>query len=183
MTTQPFGSKLSDSVISDAIEPALSLTALRPRDLLLIEHWLQVPHVRRWYGASPKAELAGIAAHLGPGPVSPFLMLERDRPVGYLQAYHANADEFWSDHDLPRETFGLDLMIGETDAVGRGLGPAAIGLAIRRLFEWPAVRRIQIDPDPANAIAVRGYEKAGFRKVGTIKTPDGPALYMTIERP
>lgn len=183
MTTPPFRSKLPDLVIADAAEPALSLTALRPENLALIEAWLQVPHVRRWYGISLETELAEIAAHMGPGPVSPFLMREHGHPIGYLQIYHANEDEFWNDHDLPRETFGIDLMIGKADAIGRGLGPAAIKLATRRLFQWPRVRRIHIDPDPANGSAVRAYEKAGFRPVAEITTPDGPALYMMIERP
>jgi aminoglycoside 6'-N-acetyltransferase-1b len=44
------------------------------------------------------------------------------------------------------------------------------------------VTRIQTDPSPRNARAIRCYEKAGFRRVGTIVTPDGPAEYMVIDR-
>ena len=37
---------------------------------------------------------------------------------------------------------------------------------------------IIIDPDPANARAVRAYEKAGFRKARLADASDGPVLLM-----
>ena len=54
------------------------------------------------------------------------------------------------------------------------------------LFENPQVTRIQTDPDPRNARAIRRngcYEKAGFRAVEEVQTPDGVALLMVCERP
>lgn len=42
--------------------------------------------------------------------------------------------------------------------------------------------KIQTDPAPDNFRAIRCYEKAGFRRVGPIVTPDGPAMYMVRER-
>jgi RimJ/RimL family protein N-acetyltransferase len=53
---------------------------------------------------------------------------------------------------------------------------------VRRLFEDPGVTKVQTDPDPTNARAIRCYEKAGFVPVGHLATPDGPALLMVIER-
>jgi aminoglycoside 6'-N-acetyltransferase len=178
----PFASKLTDEAISDPEEPALSLAALRERDLPLIRDWLQEEHVRRWYGL-PDRQLAHIAAHIDDAYVSPFLAIESARPIGYLQVYHANADPYWAGIDLPRETFGADLFIGERDAVGRGLGPRLLRLVMRRLFRWSEVVRFHIDVDPDNTVARRAYEKAGFQARGLIDTPDGRALYMAIDRP
>jgi aminoglycoside 6'-N-acetyltransferase len=41
-----------------------------------------------------------------------------------------------------------------------------------------------IDPEPANRIAIRAYEKAGFRYVKTVKVPaePQPAYLMRISR-
>jgi RimJ/RimL family protein N-acetyltransferase len=52
-----------------------------------------------------------------------------------------------------------------------------------RLFADPAVTRIQTDPHVTNARAIRCYEKAGFRRVGEIATPDGRELLMYLDRP
>ena len=51
-----------------------------------------------------------------------------------------------------------------------------------KLFADPQVTRIQTDPDPRNARAIRCYEKAGFRAVGEVRTPDGVALLLVCER-
>lgn len=50
------------------------------------------------------------------------------------------------------------------------------------LLRDPQVTRLQTDPDPRNLRAIRCYEKAGFRRVREIVTPDGLALYMVRDR-
>lgn len=177
----PFIGKLPDPWINGAADPELSLVGLAGADLPLIRRWLAAPHVARWLGP-PEKEVSDILAHLKGDRVTPFLMIEAGRPRGYLQIYHANGDPFWDGHLLPRETFGLDLFIGEIGATGRGLGPRFLRLALDRLFAMPEVARVHIDPAPENAVAIRAYEKAGFRRAGPIDTPDGPALYMIRER-
>lgn len=174
--------KLGDLRFDRGVDDGLALVALTEAGLPLIRRWLEAPHVARWWG-SAESGVAEVAAHLRGASVAPFLMTQQDRPIGYLQIYGADGDPFWSGHDLPRGTFGLDLFIGEADAVGRGLGPRFLELAIARLYAMPEVVRIQIDPDPRNAAAIRAYEKAGFERAGVIETPDGPALYMMQERP
>lgn len=175
-------SRLPDRRIADALDPGVALDALTRDHLSHIDLWIRRPHVARWWDDPPEIALREVAAHLDSANVAPFLAVAGGRPIGYLQIYHANPDEFWAGHELPRETFGLDLFIGEADALGQGWGPRFIRLALRRLFAMPAVARVQIDPDPTNEVAIRAYEKSGFRRIGPIDTPDGRALYMTIER-
>jgi aminoglycoside 6'-N-acetyltransferase-1b len=54
---------------------------------------------------------------------------------------------------------------------------------VELLFSDPEVTKIQTDPARTNLRAIRCYEKAGFRQIKTIVTPDGPAMYMLRERP
>jgi RimJ/RimL family protein N-acetyltransferase len=103
--------------------------------------------------------------------------------VGFLQVYHANCDDFWVRFGVPQETFGLDLAIGAPAARNRGVGRAALLLTIERLFQWPEVKRVQIDPDPENAHAVRTFAAAGFEARGVYPGYDGDEmLYMAVER-
>jgi RimJ/RimL family protein N-acetyltransferase len=67
--------------------------------------------------------------------------------------------------------------------LGQGLGTAMVGEFVQFLWRDPAVTRIQADPAPTNARAIRCYEKAGFHSLGLITTPDGPALLMLLDRP
>jgi aminoglycoside 6'-N-acetyltransferase len=59
----------------------------------------------------------------------------------------------------------------------RGHGSGFIRAFTDRLLA-SGTPRIVIDPDPANARAIRAYENAGFERDRIVHTPDGPALLM-----
>jgi aminoglycoside 6'-N-acetyltransferase len=158
----------------------LMLSALAGSDLPLIRRWFSEPHVARVWGPS-ESGVAEISSHLTQAHIAPYLIVEDGSPIGYLQVYHANPDEFWAAHELPRETYGLDLFIGPAERLGRGLGTRAVNLAVGHLSAMPQAARLHIDPSPDNAVAIRTYEKAGFRRAGEIETPDGRCLYMILE--
>ena len=61
--------------------------------------------------------------------------------------------------------------------IDRGHGSAFIRAFAERLLA-NGTPRVVIDPDPANARAIRAYEKAGFERDRIVDTPDGPALLM-----
>lgn len=157
----------------------LILRALTLADLPTLTAWSAEPHVRHRWGTETAAD--EIVAHIGHATVMPYLIVDAGKPVGYLQTYHANPDEFWAGHDLPRETYGLDLFIGPAALLGRGIGSRAIRLAVRHLASLPDAARIHIDPSPDNAVAIHVYAKAGFVAQGEIATPDGPAHYMILD--
>jgi aminoglycoside 6'-N-acetyltransferase len=73
-------------------------------------------------------------------------------------------EEEWPDN----RHASIDIFVGD-DYAGRGIGTEAIRRTIRMLTEQRGHHRITIDPAPENAAAVRCYEKAGFRLVGTMK--------------
>ena len=52
---------------------------------------------------------------------------------------------------------------------GRGLGPEAIRLVARHLLEERGHHRLTIDPAAANTVAIRSYERVGFRPVGVMR--------------
>ena len=173
--------KLRDRRITRATHPDVALRALALGDLPQIARWLAYPHVAsRW--DPPHVALPAMVQNIDDADASPFIIIARGRAVGYLQIYAATGTPFWAGHDLPHETFGVDLFIGEPNALRRGYGSASLALAAAHLLDIPGVARVQGDPGPDNKASLRAFEKAGFERHGPITTPDGPAVYMAIDR-
>jgi len=115
--------------------------------------------------------------------VTPFIAMLGDEPIGYAQSYVAlGAGDGWWEEETDPGVRGIDQSLGRPELLGRGFGTQLVTALVERLFADPAVSRIQTDPSPANLRAIRCYEKAGFRRLRTIVTPDGPAAYMVRDR-
>jgi RimJ/RimL family protein N-acetyltransferase len=166
----------------------LTFRPLEAADLPLLRAWLARPHVAEWWGAPPtslaevEAEyadaLAGTAPHWG------YLALHRGAPIGFIQAYQPAAfhrEGWWLDEHDPGVR-GIDQFLADADQLGRGLGTAMVRAFVAQLFADSVVTRVQTDPAPANRRAIRCYEKAGFRPVRELDTPDGRALLMYADR-
>ncbi len=164
--------------------------AFRPliaADLPMLHEWLARPHVAVWWDGTPS--LAEVEAEYGPvvagvEPVRAYVVLRGGEAVGFAQDYtpaDCHGDGWWLDEHDPGVR-GIDQFLAHEDQLGRGLGTAMVRAFVARLFADPAVTRVQVDPSPENGRAIRCYEKAGFRAVGEIDTPDGPALLMYCDR-
>jgi aminoglycoside 6'-N-acetyltransferase len=149
-------------------------------DFAMIRQWLGMPHVVEWWG-DPDEQFELVSSDLAEPAMEQFIVATQgplgDEPFGYLQCYDLRA---WSDPGLgpqPDGTRAIDQFIGRPDMVGRGHGSGFI-----RSFadEWlqRGIPRIITDPDPANARAIRAYEKAGFVRDRIADTVEGPALLM-----
>lgn len=77
-------------------------------------------------------------------------------------------------------TVGIDQFIGEKDYVNRGYGTQMICVFIKQIFTNPSIKKIIIDVDPNNHRAIHCYEKAEFKFVKKLMTPDGIAYVMEI---
>jgi len=144
-------------------------------DLPLVRRWLETAHVRAWWGdTSEQFEL--VSGDLDEPAMDQFIVSAGSNDFAYLQCYDLTAwNSGFGEH--PRGTRGIDQFIGEPDMIERGHGSAFIRAFVDGRLGNGAPR-IVTDPDPANARAVRAYQKAGFEKAGMVDTPDGPALLM-----
>jgi GNAT superfamily N-acetyltransferase len=90
--------------------------------------------------------------------------------------------DWWQDETDPGAR-GVDQYLADEAQLGRGLGSEMVRQFLARTFaEDPAVTQVQTDPAPHNGRAIRAYERAGFRKLREVITPDGPALLMLVTR-
>ncbi|MBK5957978.1 GNAT family N-acetyltransferase [Rhodoplanes elegans] len=144
-------------------------------DLPLMATWLARPHMAEWWG-DPDEQLALVAGDLDHPDMDQFLVLADGVPFAYLQCYRLGA---WNEGfgPQPAGTRGIDQSIGEPAMLGRGHGSAFVRQFADGLLA-AGTPRVVTDPDPANARAIRAYEKAGFHRDRVVATPDGPALLM-----
>jgi len=161
------------------VPPAYGFRPLTGKDMTLLARWLATPHVAAWWG-DKASQLEGIRANIDSISVEPFIIELDGRPIGYIQSYDPHLEDENPYQDQPTGTLGIDQFIGEPGLIGKGHGPRLIGEFIEMLFEEGAPRVI-VDPDPANRVAIRAYEKAGFRPLGRRQGEHGEVLLMAID--
>lgn len=174
---------------------AITFRPLTEADYSLMHTWLCRPHVAEWWQPTPTLDEVrddylplrcdpSLLPLDAPAGTIPYLALEDDAPIGYIQAYRVMAhqrDGWWLEETDPC-ALGIDQFIADPERVGRGLGTRMIGAFVAQQLADPRVTTIQTDPDPNNARAVACYRKVGFRDVGLVVTLDGPALLMRLSR-
>ena len=158
-------------------------------DLPILHEWIHRPHVAQWWGRGDAGgNLEDTTKKYLPrlqeaSSIKAYIALLAGDPIGFVQSYVALGcgDGWWEDETDPGVR-GIDQFLCDGGKLGQGMGSRMVAAFVRQLFQDPAVTKVQSDPDPTNARAIRCYEKAGLHPVGTVATPDGPALLMVIER-
>ena len=135
----------------------LNLRAVEVADRPRLRSILAEPSVARWWGSETADE--AVDDLFEPYQTS-FAIEVEGTVVGSIQV--AEEDE------LDYRHAGIDLFLDSTHQ-GLGLGPEAIALVARYLFDVRGHHRLTIDPAVANARAIRAYERVGFRPVGVMR--------------
>jgi aminoglycoside 6'-N-acetyltransferase len=170
------------------LDPALlDFRPLAKADLPRLCDWFNAPHARRWFGEG--RSLASVVQEYTPyiegnAPIRPLLVSYAGRPIGMI-----SWERFGDSPDFMR-TYGVDdpdavncdVLIGDADFVHRGLGAPLIGRFLREIvFSDRRYSTCIIDPNPDNAIAIRAYEKAGFRYLRTVADDgEGNAVWLMV---
>lgn len=136
----------------------------KEEEYALLLRWLSQNEISRFYGGNGAAEVASIKKHVQKGDVCSCLILEEERPVGYLQFYEISDPEekqelLLSPYPL---AFGIDLFLGEPGNLGKGIGTQCMHMVCDYLFSEKHADALCIDPRVDNPRALRCYEKAGF---------------------
>jgi RimJ/RimL family protein N-acetyltransferase len=165
----------------------ISFRPLTHADLPLMHLWLNAGEAFTWYGRKPTTLEEIVAEYtpkiVGTEPVSGFVIVIDGQPAGYIQWYRTHDHpDYARQVDVPADSAGVDLFIGEAQLLHRGLGPDIIRVFLRQfVFADAHVGRCVIDPDERNTIAIRAYEKTGFRHLKTVQVKDEPAPSYLME--
>lgn len=162
-----------------AYEDALVIRRLRddPADIARMTRWLNEPHVKQWWDPdNPPMTVDRAAttyrerAHPS-SPTTPCVVELDGRPIGYVQFYRwASRPGEAGEMSIPfgEDSYGLDIFIGEADALEDGLGSHAVDLLCRHLLEDRDASDVTLTTELADLRAQRAYENVGFRKVAQV---------------
>lgn len=148
-------------------------------DLPLLERWLRSPHVVRWWG-TPDLHLTALAQRSRD---THAVITADGRPVGYLCWQRPPPSELEAAEltDLPQDLVDIDILIGEQEFLGRGIGPRALILLLAKL-RGDGVGFAGLGTSISNRAAIRAYEKAGFRLFRDFEDPEsGTCAYMVAQ--
>ena len=165
--------------------PDVRFRPLRDDDLPMLVEWLSRPHVAAWWG--PAGTIDQLRADYllddGPHATRAFVAALDGAPIGFVQRYVVmGAGGGWWEDETDPGAHGIDGFLADGRSLGHGLGRSMVAAFVAALFDDPAVTVVQADPDPRNERAIRCYAAAGFRPVGIVTTPEGPALLMRSRR-
>jgi aminoglycoside 6'-N-acetyltransferase len=164
----------------------IGLRPLQADDLPLVREWLGREHVRRWWRDPVEQDIAEITEALeGREPTEYYTILRDDRPIGLVQSYRVADYPDWEEVvRVGPGAVGLDLLIGEVDAVGRGLGPLVLAEFARTIaFADPGVMAVVATVEEENRRSWRAFEKAGFRHLRDVEEDGLPHRLMRLDRP
>ena len=174
---------MTESHAAAPLDPALiGFRPLALADLPLMHRWLTTPHVARWWYDPEPITLEWVIAKYTPRiaghvPTHCFVILHDRRPIGFIQTYRlADHPDYDRAVEAGEDAAGVDLFIGEPDAVHRGLGAPVLRRFLAEIVfaRWDVASCI-IGPEPKNTAAIRAYEKAGFQYLKTVQVGDEPA--------
>lgn len=132
---------------------SVELRALEATDAPVLRAIREQPAVRAWWGPLE--------------PDFPFEVDDEVRLTILADGRVAGMIQFGEEPDPDYRYATIDLFV-DTALHGRGIGTAAIRAVLRELHEKRGHHRVTIDPAADNAVAIRLYERVGFRPVGVL---------------
>jgi len=158
---------------------------LRHEHLPLLREWLEREHVRRWWRDSLDDSIAEYAKAIeGLDPSDHYLIVVDGRAVGMIETYLVSDFPEWEAIvEVGEGVAGVDLLIGEQDLTGQGLGPQVLEAFARDVvFARPETGACVAAVDQDNVRSRRAFEKAGFRYVRDVEEDGRPHRLMRLDR-
>lgn len=139
----------------------VELLGVTVADLPLIDHWLRADHVSRYWGDPQENSRLLRVPTQG---TKQAIVVADDRKVGLVLWQHPTRQELDEAglYDVPEDVIDIDIMIGEPDAIGKGVGPAAMRLVVDEALADPAVPYIIAATMIENRVSLRALSKVDF---------------------
>jgi RimJ/RimL family protein N-acetyltransferase len=158
----------------------ISFQKLTEADLPIIHKWLNTPEIARWvkwddkdYPSFKFVQKHWLPRIRGSDPTKCYTVVYNRIKIAFIQTgLLADDPQYQHAFELGFNAAAVDIFIGEEDYIHKGLGSVIIEAFLKDIvFSIYDVEACTIDPEPENKIAIRAYEKAGFRYLKTAWNP------------
>ena len=162
----------------------IAFEPLRHEHLPLLRVWLDREHVRRWWRDASDSLHEYAEAIEGRDPSEHYLIVVDGRRVGMIETYLVSDFPEWEAVvEVGAGVAGVDLLIGEDELTGQGLGPRALEQFAREVvFERAGTHAVVAAVPEENRRSWRAFEKAGFRYVRDVEEDGLPHRLMRLDR-
>lgn len=165
----------------------ISFRPLTADDLAQLHKWLERPHVRRWW-RDPSSYDDVVAHYLpsieGSDPSEHYVIVVDARDAGMIETYLvSDYPEYDALVQVGAGVAGVDLLIGEHDLTGCGVGTETLRRFVDDLvFARPQTSACIAGVDVDNAASLRAFAKAGFAPVRDYEEEGRPHRLLRRER-
>ena len=118
------------------------------------------------------------------GRTDQYLIVVEGRPAGLIQTYLvADSPDWEAIVGAEPGLAGVDLLIGEEELAGRGVGPQVLKAFAREVvFARPETNACVATVEEPNRRSWRAFEKAGFRHVRDVEEDGLPHRLLRLDR-
>jgi RimJ/RimL family protein N-acetyltransferase len=161
--------------------PCVQLTAPTGVDDGIVREWMKADHVRRFWG-DPCRNFRQYKQN-DSGSQQRIVMTD-NRKVGLILWQHPTRRELDEAGlvDIPESVVDIDIMIGEADMVGRGIGSTAIRMVAEQSLMDKQVPFVIAATRTDNAASRQAFKKAGFATDREFDDPGYGRCVLMIRR-
>ncbi|WBB77776.1 GNAT family N-acetyltransferase [Micromonospora sp. WMMD882] len=154
------------------------------RDAELLHGWVTRPRNAFWGMSDHSVDqvreiyafVAGLTTHHA------YLLTVDGEPVGLFQTYQPGADPVGERYPVQPGDVGMHVLLNPPRRLAHGLTSAVGPALIRFLLRDPAARRVVVEPDVRNELALRRLRAEGFIFDAEIDLPDKRAQLAFLPR-
>lgn len=141
----------------------LLLRQLLDKDIALLERWLYMPHIAKWYH-NPLSWIDEVQKRNDKYSfIHHFIVECGGKPIGFCQYYqYLYSREDWHGGTDIKGAYSIDYLIGDTEYLGKGFGKEIVGLLVDKIKQHNDAKRIIVQPEPENKASCNTLLSCGF---------------------
>ncbi len=142
----------------------LLLRDFTDEDMVLLERWLYLPHVAKWFEQPLDWLDEARNRHTTFHWLRHYMIEWQKQPIGFCQYYpYDKSGEDWQGTVPLDGTYSIDYLIGEAGYLRKGLGKKALRLLLQKIALQGEAKRVIAQPDPENEASCNLLLAAGFQ--------------------